>query len=870
MSFFFGEIGTDTVKTSSARKAIPINTARSLGCKVCPLNESKSSSKKIKEGGVSNPRLYVLGDFPREVDDDTGIAFKDPRWELIKNEFPLNLKSSIRYNYIVKTKTPDCRSPEQIEIECCREYVYNDILQSKPELILISGALVLSWILPESNGAIDKWRGRFFPIKIQNEKGESHKCLAYAILDINSVVFKRKFNKKTNKKDLETEFDVLFRHDMEVVVDALLKNKLPDLHVIEKNLKDGIVYTEGLKSDRELKKIFLWLDEMQQLPLIAIDIETQGLRPYNKSSKLLTIAVGTSDKIYAFPFNHPKAWTQEQQALLKQRFGEFLIKSGVKVAHNLPFEQEWFAKEYDIKTILKGKWACSYAQAYTIDERRGMHSLGTLTRLYFGFNLKDLTQGLDKNNMISMPLNKVLPYNGLDVKWTHALYQKQQEILLKDLQLKIVAESLYEASPALVAAQNEGLVVDEEQRLKFSKEFEQELAEIERKIFLLPEIEQFYKNLHRRFNPTAPADLLVVLKDILNFDSELRDEKGNLSTQESVLSTLDNCEIAALILEHRGISKKKGTYIDSLPELIHDATGRLHTRFNLYETSTGRLSSEDPNIQNWPNRKGKNIRKIIVPPKGYFIVSADYGQIEARILGVASQDEVFCRYLWEDYDVHMAWAEKIAEKYPDVIGGSEFLQQQAPMKKFRSLVKNQWVFPAFYGASPFSIAKSMNIPIAIVQELFKEFWDTFKGIKKWQQWMVNFYNKNNYVETLTGRRRHGPLSYNKLINAPIQGTASDICVNAMKQLVRKNIKVVMNVHDDVTSYVKEDELEEQVLIIAETMCDVPYRWINVPIAVELSCGQDWYSQEDLGTFKSTDFKEVSSRLYEVGAYARMI
>ena len=273
-------------------------------------------------------------------------------------------------------------------------------------------------------------------------------------------------------------------------------------------------------------------------------------------------------------------------------------------------------------------------------------------------------------------------------------------------------------------------------------------------------------------------------------------------------------------------------------------------------------SSSDPNLQNFPNRKGKEIRKVIRAPEGQWMVCSDYGQIEARLIAVASQDPVYCKMIWEDYDVHLEWAKKIAYEYPEIVGGEKYLDDPIRMKKFRGDVKNQWTFPQFYGSSIYNIARGMGIPVPTMLELNEEFWEVFGGIKKWQDWLVKFYKKYGYVETLMGHRRHGPLSFNEIINTPIQGTAGRLCINAMCKIQDAGIQTVIQVHDDVTSYVADKDLETSILTIAELMCDTSdYPWINVPIAVEMTYGKNWYEQEPVDTFKSTEYIDVPRRLH---------
>ena len=496
-----------------------------------------------------------------------------------------------------------------------------------------------------------------------------------------------------------------------------------------------------------------------------------------------------------------------------------------------------------------------------------MKALDVLCQLYFGFNLKPLTN-LDRANLIKAPLSKLLPYNGMDVKWTYKLWVEQSKKLKKQRKLRIVQKNLIRSIPTLVKAQQTGIVIDYDLRDENEVELLGKIKELADQIKNLAEVRDYEHRWATRYNPDSPNQLLRLLKIIYGLDTEIQDAEGNHSTGESILSKLDSKKypIGNLTLKLRAISKKYGTYIEPLVSHAYPYDGRLHTNFNLYDTSTGRLSSNDPNVQNWPNRKGKEIRRLLTVPFGYWMLAADYGQIEARIIGYASQDPVFCEALWNDYDIHMEWAERIARAYPSVIGGADNLENKDRLKRFRKDVKNQWTFPAFYGSSPYSIARNIGVPTDIVLKLFEDFWHTFKEVKKWQRWVTNYYEKYGYVETLTGRRRHGPMSYNMAINSPIQGTASDICVNAMNHLSEAGINVIMNIHDDVTSYVADETLDEDAERIVDIMCTSPYELLpelNVPIAIELSYGKNWCDLEEVGTFSSDKIIKINPALKSI-------
>lgn len=842
MSFFFAE----ALETSSKKKTIPLNTARELGCKVCPLKK-EALNPDIAPEGSEKPIFYFLGQAPEEADDKENRPFVTEGGRLIRSAIPRKFEDQVRFNNVVRSKTPQGRRPDEVEIECCRKSIIADIERTQPPIIVAVGPVALEWTLQVKEVA--KWRGRFVPAKIGN-----HVCWVYPIYHPNYVIANQRIS--SNGNTIRTEWDHIFKLDLVYLFDALLEEP----EYIDHGFLDQIWWSEGLKSERELAKVLSWLDEMSRSEIVAVDYETNCLRPFEKDSRLLSIAIANDKKSVAFPIEYKEAWNPKQLATLKEALTKFFMSDVKKIAHNVKFEMEWTAHRFGMDTLYTNAWEDTQAQAYVLDERRGMLNLDALIRIHFGFWLKELSN-LNRARMESYPLEKILPYNGLDSKWTLRLHHKQIKRVNHEAKIKKMYQFLLDASATLTATQCRGVVLDYNNHAELEKQFRSELSSIEESIFRLPEVKQFKERFGMAFNPGSPDHVLRCLKNIVGLDEQLQKDNGKYSTDESILSALPEIELAKHILDYRGISKKISTYIEPYPTYVL-ADGRIHTNFNPYETSTGRMSSSDPNLQNVPNKTGKELRRMIGVPKDHWMVCSDYGQIEARIIGVASQDEAFCEALWKDYDVHMEWAKLIAEEYPKVVGGSQNLNDKAAMKKFRAKVKNLWVFPAFYGASPNSISKGIGVPLDIVQDIFREFWRTFRGVKRWQKWILERYDKLGYVEALNGRRRHAPMSMNAVLNASIQGFASDICVDAMCRLDRLGIQTVMVIHDDVTSYVPDDQLDETLPIIAEEMCKVPFPFINVPIAVEMTAGLNWYDQEEIGTFKSTDFHEVPSQLQD--------
>lgn len=1000
MSFFFPE----AIGQSSKKKVMPIQTAKELGCRVCPLNK-EAKNPNISPSGNENADVYFLGRAPDGTDDKKKEFFMGEAGELLRKNIPAAWRDLVRFNNIVRSHPLRNREPTEIEIACCSNSIIADIEQTKPKVIVAVGKQALGWLLsiPAKENDLFKWRGRWVPIKVGK-----HICWMFPIYHPDNVFLKQKRSRAGNI--LQTEWDHIFSFDLKTFFEQVKSKIRIKPTYVEDNYLNEVSWTEGLKSDKQLKKVLEELENFSKDEINAIDYETSCLRPMEKDSMLLTMAIANDKKSFAFPIEYPGAWNEYQLIELKKALLKYFKTPVKKICHNSKFEMEWTGHRFGTDLIITDTWEDTQAQAYILDERRGMLNLDTQIRIHFGFYLKDLSN-LDRTKMASYPLDKILPYNGLDSKWTYQLFLLQEEIIAKEPKLQFSYERLMFTVSSLARTQLRGVLLDHNNHAELMKEAKDQLEDIEATIQKLKETHAFKDRFGITFNPGSPDHVLKCLKDILDLNDLLKKDDGKYSTDETILSKLDDVELAKHILDYRGINKKISTYLEPYPNYIL-ADGRIHTNFNPFETSTGRLcvakgtmievvrdfsknplgvpveevkpgdlvytyndqlqvtikpvtwsgvtghkkvlrihwrgdgnrtsgfldltcnhpvrlingdyiradelcvndrvlsltrtiggyisstspnnhkitkiewlndtvdvydlgventhnfiangicvsnSSSDPNLQNVPSKTGKEIRRMVGAPEGYWMLCSDYGQIEARIIGIASQDEEFCKALWNDYDVHMEWAKNIADEYPKSIGGSQKLNDKAVMKKFRGKVKNKWVFPAFFGSSANSISRDLNIPFDIVNYLLKEFWKTFRGVREWQKWIMKRYDQLGYVETLDGRRRHAPMTMNAALNASIQGFASNLCTDAMSRLDRLGIETIMIIHDDVTSYVPDEKLEESIDIVAREMCRVSFPFVNVPIAVEMTVGPNWFDQVEVGTFKSTDFYKVPKK-----------
>jgi DNA polymerase I-like protein with 3'-5' exonuclease and polymerase domains len=246
------------------------------------------------------------------------------------------------------------------------------------------------------------------------------------------------------------------------------------------------------------------------------------------------------------------------------------------------------------------------------------------------------------------------------------------------------------------------------------------------------------------------------------------------------------------------------------------------------------------------------------------VVAFDYGQFQARIIEMDAKDKVYGKMLWEDYDVHAEWTEKIANQYPQWVPGklSLFKSDKVLFKKYRDLTKNQWTFPLFFGAQLPKVSSELGIPDFNLKPLLKEWWTIFSGIHSYHQRLYTFYDEYGYVEYLTGRRAHAPLSRNQQLNYPIQGVEPDLIFDAMNRLSEKEqleYQANVPIHDDLTFILDDKDLDKHCEVILNEMLLPTFEFINVPLIVEMSIGENWCDMEGVGLYSSYDWHQLPKR-----------
>ncbi len=504
-----------------------------------------------------------------------------------------------------------------------------------------------------------------------------------------------------------------------------------------------------------------------------------------------------------------------------------------KTGHNLKQEITILERE---GICIQGSLFDTMIASYLINPNRPNHGLEEIALEYLSLRKKTFKEIIGKKSSFAdIPLEEAAPFATENAVLSHEL----REILfskLKDDELeKIYFEIEMPLIHVLSHMEKAGVKIDIEKLNYLSKELERELDGIQRRIYFLAGEE---------FNINSPKQLSKVLFQSLGFQPTKKTKTG-YSTELSVLEELaESHELPREVLNYRSLGKMKTTYVDVLPRLVNPKTGRVHTSFNQAATATGRLSSSEPNLQNIPIRGewGRRIRETFIAEKGNLLMSADYSQIELRILSQMSQDEGLLEAFKNDLDIHSRTASELF--------GIPIHKVTAEMRRVAKTVN----FGVIYGISPFGLSETLSIPREDAKKYIEQYFNRHPGVKRYIEEALVTAKKKGYVTTLFGRRRPIPelKSHNAnirlqgerfAINSPIQGTAADIIKLAMIHIWKRfkegglKAKMVLQVHDELLFEFPAGELGIVTEIVRKEMEGVVK--LSVPIKVEIGSGMNW-------------------------------
>ena len=568
--------------------------------------------------------------------------------------------------------------------------------------------------------------------------------------------------------------------------------------------------------------------------ILSLDTETTSTDPINAELVGMSFSIQENEAYYV-----PIPANQDEALKIVNEFKEvFENKQSLKVGQNIKYDM-LVLSNYGIE--LQGPMFDTMIAHYVLQPelRHNMDYLAEIYLNYHTIHIEELigSKGKNQGNMRDLPPEAIYKYACEDADVTLKLYH----ILKKELEEHQVSSLFYDIEmplvPVLAYMERNGVRINSETLKESSLHFTSRMQEIEKEVHQLAGMD---------FNIASPKQVGEVLFDKLKIVTKAKKTKtGQYVTSEEVLESLrGKHEIVGKILEHRGLKKLLGTYIDALPLLVNPKTGKIHTSFNQTVTATGRLSSSNPNLQNIPirNEDGKEIRKAFIPEDGCEFFSADYSQIELRIMAHLSGDKNMIEAFREGNDIHAATAAKIYK-----IAIEEVTREQRSKAKTAN-------FGIIYGISVFGLAERMNVPRSEAKELIDGYFETYPHIKEYMDKSIAVARENGYIETIFGRKRFLPdiNSHNAVvrgyaernaINAPIQGSAADIIKVAMvkiyQRFMQENIrsKMILQVHDELNFSVYPDEKEKVQQIVIEEM-EKAYA-MQVPLRADCGWGNNW-------------------------------
>ncbi len=568
--------------------------------------------------------------------------------------------------------------------------------------------------------------------------------------------------------------------------------------------------------------------------ILALDTETTGTDPMEAELVGMSFSFAENQGFYI-----PIPADREEALKIVNEFKEvFENEKTLKVGQNIKYDMI-VLQNYGVE--VKGPLFDTMVAHYVLQPelRHGMDYLAEIYLHYQTIHIEELIgpKGKNQKNMRDLAPEAIYQYACEDADVT----LKLKNILEKELKENGAEQLFYEIEmplvPVLVNIESNGVLLDTEALKQSSKYFTTQMEAIEQEIYQLAGEE---------FNIASPKQVGEVLFDKLKIiDKAKKTKTGQYVTSEEVLESLRHKHpVVEKILEHRGLKKLLSTYIDALPQLINPRTGRVHTSFNQTVTATGRLSSSNPNLQNIPIRdeNGKEIRKAFIPDEGALFFSADYSQIELRIMAHLSEDKNMIDAFLSGYDIHAATAAKVYKT--DIKEVNSDMRRKAKTANFGII----------YGISVFGLAERMNVDRKEAKELIDGYFETYPQVKAYMDKSIEVAREKGYVETIFHRKRFLPdinsrnavvrgYAERNAINAPIQGSAADIIKVAMARIYERfkreglKAKMILQVHDELNFSVPVEEKERVEQVVIEEM-EKAYR-MHVPLKADCGWGKNW-------------------------------
>ncbi|MDC3039913.1 DNA polymerase I [Candidatus Pelagibacter sp.] len=611
--------------------------------------------------------------------------------------------------------------------------------------------------------------------------------------------------------------------------------------------KDTNKYTDAINNKnyqliKNLNEIDRWIEEAEEIGEIAVDTETDSLDPHQ--ANLVGISLSTKiGKACYIPVGHKSTGCLIKKDVLK-KIKPLLEDSSIKkIGQNIKFDFIIFYKQGIILNSIEDTMLMSYV----LDAGKNRHNMDTLSEIHLNhktIKFKEIVgTGKKEINFSEVEIEKAKDYAAEDADVTYRLYKKFHKNLKSEKLVNIYEFFEKPLIKILAFMEIEGIKVDNKFLKSLSLKFGKKIEKIQNEIFKISK---------KEFNIASPKQLGEIIYNDLKIAGLKKTKKGSFATSASVLEDLafKGHDFARLVLDWRQISKLKNTYTDSLPEYLNPNTKRVHTSFLLAATTTGRLASSDPNLQNIPIKTddGRDIRKAFIAEKDNVLISADYNQIEMRILADLADVKELKKAFKNNEDIHSLTASQI------------FNVDLKKVNKDQRRKAKAINFGIIYGISQYGLAKQINVSNYEAEEFLNSYFAKFPEIKVYMDNTIKFCRKSGYVNNIFGRRSHfnsiNDKNYNirnfqerAAINAPIQGSASEIMRLAMIRINNKlndeksiKSKMLLQIHDELIFEVKKSEIKKIMKIIKDEMISVAnsdYHSFSIPLTVDINSADNW-------------------------------
>ena len=647
----------------------------------------------------------------------------------------------------------------------------------------------------------------------------------------------------------DEDVDALNRLSREWNIKSLQRSEQGDLFAEGKPSKTVAISTPQVDKNyeciRDLKALKKWLKGIEKAGIVAFDLETSSLDSMQAQVIGISFACQANSAAYV-PIGHTEeSLIDENKPIDGQLDLQKVLDLIVPVINNPKIELIGQHFKYDMNVLsnygieITNLTHDSLMESYVLDTN-GRHDMDTLAMKYLGeqtTKYEDVCgKGAKQIPFSRVDIDKATHYAAEDADVTLKLHLTLKEELKKFAgQQKVYDEIEMPLVNILAKIEQTGVLVDSQKLKEQSNELGKKITEFEQKAYQL---------VGREFNLNSPKQLQEILFEEQGIPVIKKTPTGKPSTSEDVLQELaQEHELPKVIIENRSLSKLKSTYTDKLPLEINPKTGRIHTSYHQAVTTTGRLSSSNPNLQNIPIRtaEGRKIRQAFIAEEGFKVMAADYSQIELRIMAHLSQDDNLLDSFAKNQDVHSRTASQVFEVAIDEVSSD----QRRAAKAIN--------FGLMYGMSAFGLAKQLNVTRKEAADYMNRYFEQYPKVAEFMKTIKAQAKENAYVDTLFGRRLYFPEIKNRngriragaeraAINAPMQGTAADIIKKAMLSVYAEikdnaDIRMIMQVHDELVFEVREEKLEELAALVKELMENAVK--LDIPLKVDTGVGDNW-------------------------------